>query len=117
MCVVANGYSVGEVTHVSVYIFLNRGEYDDQLKWPFRGEVTIQLLNQSGNEGHWEETFYYDDSVSNAVAGRVVGRQRAPTCKGYSQFIAHTDLRNGNQQYLRNDCLKFRISGVVVKSI
>ena len=36
--------------HVSVRMYLMRGEFDDHLKWPFRADVTIELLDQQGNE-------------------------------------------------------------------
>ena len=32
--------------YVSVFVHLMRGEHDDKLKWPFQGDITIQLLNQ-----------------------------------------------------------------------
>ena len=117
MClgVVANGYGDGEATHVSVCWCLNRGEYDDQLKWPFRGAIAIQLLNQSRDEGHCERTVTFDDSVDDEYAGRVVGQERA-TGLGFGQFIAHTELNTKNKEY-QNDSLKFRIAKFVVKSI
>ena len=31
----ANGFNDGEGTYVSVYVSLMRGEFDDQLMWPF----------------------------------------------------------------------------------
>ena len=37
----ANGIGCGEGTHLSVFVYLMRGEFDDQLKWPFRGSVTV----------------------------------------------------------------------------
>ena len=45
MClrVYANGVGTGKGTHVSVFVCLMRGEFDDLLKWLFHGEVTIQL--------------------------------------------------------------------------
>ena len=45
MClkVLANGEGKGKGTHVSVFIHLMRGEFDDDLKWPFNGKITIQL--------------------------------------------------------------------------
>ena len=112
----ANGVGDGEATHVSVFCFLNRGEYDDQLKWPFCGDITIQLLNQSREEGHRERTIEFDDTVHDVYAGRVVGMERAGGGRGYD-FIAHTKPRTENKDYLKNDCLKFRISKCVVKSI
>ena len=46
-----------------------------QLKWPFRGDITIQLLNQSSDEGHQQWTVDFGDKVDDSVAGRVVGRE------------------------------------------
>ena len=45
LCVYANGTGDGRGTHVSVFAHLMKGEFDDHLKWPFLGNVTIQLLN------------------------------------------------------------------------
>jgi len=41
MClsVVANGSGDGKGTHVSVFAYLMRGDFDDHLKWPFQGRV------------------------------------------------------------------------------
>ena len=118
MClgVVANGDGNGKATHVSVYFYLNRGEHDDQLKWPFRGDITILLLNQSRGEGHGV-TVRFSDTADDDVTGRVVGRKRAHHGWGKSKFIAHTELNTENKEYLRNDCLKFRISKIVIRSI
>ena len=113
----ANGCGDGKATHVSVSCQLNRGEYDDQLKWPFCGDITIQLLNQSSDEGHWEGFVRFDDTVSDRRADRVVGRERATYVWGCTRFIAQNKLNTKSNQYLKNDCLKFRISKFVIKSI
>ena len=56
MCikVFPEGNNKGKDTHVSIYIYMMKGEHDDTLKWPFRGDITIQLLNQLGDECHHE---------------------------------------------------------------
>ena len=115
--IVANGWGVCKGTHVSVYVYLMRGEHDDYLKWPFRGAVTIQLLNRKSDEGHKEATFNYNDSASDEYAGRVVGQERADGGWGSSSFIAHSDLNTEDREYLQNDCLLFRIPKIVVRSI
>ena len=117
LCVCANGTGDGEATHVSVFVDLMRGEYDDQLKWPFRGDITIQLLNQSRDEGHREMVVTFDDTTSDEYAGRVVGKERAPSSLGYQQFIPHTELTTKNKSYLKNDCLEFKVSKFVVRNI
>ena len=110
----ANGYNMSvRGTHVSVFVNLMKGEYDDQLKWPFRGDITIQLLNQRRDEGHWEKTVLIDDTVDDIVAGRVVAWwDMASSSRGYGQFIAHTELNTRNKKYLKNNCLKFRVSKI-----
>ena len=86
-----NGFGDGKGTHVSVFVHLMRGEYDDKLKWPFRGEITIQLLNQRRDERHLERTipFDHDDEVDDAYAGRVVGWNERAGGWGFHKFIAH----------------------------
>ena len=50
MCihVYPNGIGNGEGTHVSVFTCLMQGPYDDQLKWPFRGEEPSRLSTKLG---------------------------------------------------------------------
>ena len=52
----AGGYGNGKGTHVSVYLCLMNGPYDDKLEqsgcWPLRGRFTIELLNQVNDSDH-----------------------------------------------------------------
>ena len=48
----AKGQGRGEGTHVSLFVHLMRGEYDNRLKWPFRGHITVKLLNQRSEKQH-----------------------------------------------------------------
>jgi len=117
MClrVYANGYGDGEGTHVSVYIYLMQGEFDDHLKWPFRGDVTVAMLNQLEDNNHTTKTNRFTTSTNN---GRVVESERSPSGLGYPTFIAHTELNYNptrNYQYLKYDCLCFRIIKVKLK--
>ena len=36
-----NGYDIGENTHLSMYIFVMKSEYDAILPWPFKKKVTV----------------------------------------------------------------------------
>ena len=109
MClrVYANGDGDGKGTHVSVYTHLMRGEFDDHLKWPFRGHVTVAVLNQLEDNYHTKTTIRFTETY----IGRVTDRERASGL-GYHTFIGHTDLTYTpakNRQYLKYDCLRFRI--------
>ena len=46
------GVGIGKDIHVSVFTCLMRGNFDSHLKWPFRGNVTIQLVNQLEDKKH-----------------------------------------------------------------
>ena len=113
MClwVYANGCKEGKGTHVSVFACLIRGEFDDHLKWPFRCRVTIAMLNQLEDNNHITETISFTNTTDNKVIGRVTDGERGSGL-GYDTFIAHTDLTYDpakNCQYLKYDCLRFRI--------
>ena len=48
-----NGCLDAEGTHVSVFISLMKGDFDNQLEWPYRGAISIQLLDQEDIEEHY----------------------------------------------------------------
>ena len=109
----ANGSGNGKGTHVSYYIFLMSGEYDDVLEWPFQGEVTIELLNQLEDRNHHRDTIEFDESTPHQYKERVVGKLCSGTGWGCDRFISHSQLGYNsslNCQYLKDDTLYFRIS-------
>ena len=106
MVVVANSYGECKGTHTSVGVYLMKGEFDNQLEWPFRGYITIRLLSQEDED--YEETeipFTGTEPSYDSVASRVVakGRERAETGGAIFNFISHTNLQ---PKYLKHDCLK-----------
>lgn len=42
-----NGNGAGESSHISIYIKILPGEYDDLLRWPFSHSVSFTLFDQS----------------------------------------------------------------------
>lgn len=68
--VAPQGLGTGEGSHVSIHTYLMRGEYDDTLRWPFRGDITIQLLNQLGDECHHEQTTSFNERTPNQYCDR-----------------------------------------------
>ena len=110
MClrVTANGQGSGRGTHITVAVYLMKGEFDDQLEWPFRGDITIQLLNQQEG-GHYSRTIYQaKGEKSKASLG-----EKYICGWGISKFKSHSELF---PKYLRNDCLGFHVT-TFVKSI
>ena len=107
----ANGDGAAKGTHVSVFTYLMRGEFDSQLKWPFRGTVTIQLVNQLEDKEHHTDSNAYKDVPP--AAAQVDGERSAGW--GSPGFLPHSALGlsvASNRQYLKDDCLIFRIVSV-----
>ena len=98
--------------HVSCFICLMAGEYDDTLEWPFQGEVTIELLNQLEDKNHKKYTILFNESTNDECKQRV--REGGSTGGwGRPKFILHEDLEYNpvtNCQYLKDDSLYFRVS-------
>ena len=88
-----------------------KGKNDDNLSWPFTGEVTVTLLNQLEDENHHTDTVSFpQDTEDSDVSGRVVDSERAPIGYGWHKFISHNQLEVvENSQYLKDDCLYFQI--------
>ena len=84
-----NGNENGKGTHVSIFTYLMQGPYDDHLKWPFRGEITVQMVNQAGDHSHIDETIPYNDKTPDDTSDRVVGEERG---NGWGFMISYLSL-------------------------
>ena len=102
----ANGFSSGKGTHLSVSVYFMKGEFDDTLKWPFRGVISYRLLGQLNGEDHKTHSSTHDGKKDDRFCSRVLYRERAGSGMGPSKFISHSQL---NSKYLRNDTLQFQI--------
>ena len=114
LCVDANGSGTGRGTHVTLGTCLMRGEFDSHLKWPFRGNVAIQLVNQLEDSEH--HTYSYDYKDATPAAAQVDGERSVG--RGRPKFLLHSELglsMANNRQYLKDDCLIFCIVSVKLK--
>ena len=115
MCLIvcANGEFHGKGTHVTVYVQLLAGVNDDQLQWPFTGDIILELVNWREDKGHHSKTLSIGvvsglDKVTEGTAGMTAG---------LSQFISHSCLSyncSTNTEYLHKDSLHLRVKQVVV---
>ena len=117
MCirVVPRGLEEGKGTHMSLFVYLQKGQFDDHLKWPFRGEIAIQIVNQAGDHDHLEYSIIYDATVEDC-GNRVVDGKRSRGW-GYNQFFPRSDLQfnpKKNTQYLKNDIIIVRLAKVAL---
>ena len=113
--VVPNGYGTGRGSHITVAAQLMRGEYDNELEWPFEGDIRVELLNWRADKNHHLVTFTFNrhNDPDGTFSSRVTNRETA-TGYGYHQFISHIDMApTTNTEYLRDDYLKLRVSAII----
>ena len=112
MCIEVNAINSWWEGYMTVYVYLMRGEYDSMLKWPFRGDITIQLVNHNNGRDH-EKTANFNDPTTVLNAGlRVTIGEIADIGLDIIQFITHTEVESSTKTrlYLVNDCLTFRVT-------
>ena len=112
--IVTNGSGSGKGTHVSIYTYLMKGLYDKHLEWPFRGNITIQIVNQAGDHDHVERIIHYNDTISDNVANRVTSEERSNGW-GKPKFLSHSDLEYNavtKTQYLKDNHLIIRVVNI-----
>ena len=107
--VLANGEDGGKDSHVSVYLRVLKGLYDDSLKWPVTGSVTCELLNQLNDNNHYKWTFKFQEHTNFQVGDE----------RGKASFITHSALAENpskNTQFVMDDCLYFRVGVILDES-
>ncbi len=99
----ANGCASGRGKAIRVEIWSLRGEFDDKLKWPAEGRITIELINQRGGENVKGTSIFYWNKSANPTQKKssyIKQIKRIP-----DGFIEHCNLG----PFLANDTLFFHI--------
>ena len=102
----ANGRGKSKDTHISIFVNLMRGDYDNNLQWPFEGDIVVEFLNWREDNHH-----YRGDTISlnrhndtdGSFTSRVTEGEYAPTLWGIPHFITHSSLLydpDTNTEYL-----------------
>ena len=101
-----NGIGEGRRTHVSVQLEAHKGPFDKSLCWPAKCTMILQLLNQHRDQNHHTVTKKLEWQKPTVEVEVITFSDK---------FIAHNDLKwNAEKctQYLKDDCLHFRIARV-----
>ena len=120
--VYANGYGVGKDTHISIFVSLMRGDYDNGLQWPFEGDIVVELLNWRDDCRHNRGGTIDLNKLNNpdgSITSRVTEGEYARSARGAKSFISHSSLLynpDTNTEYLQDDCLRLRVVDIAVYS-
>ena len=105
-----NSFGSDKGSHLFLHVYPQKGEYDDQLQWPFNAIITIQLLNWSRNKCHEEKTIPHHATESK--------NQTRVTERSYN-FISCSVLESvsSDTRYINEDSVCFRIVNVEIISL
>ena len=106
-----NGFGGGKGTHLGVTVHMMRGEFDDHLKWPFRGNIFFVLLDQEGGKDRKNLVYVALFNATPLDTQRVVGAEVNSNGRGKAKVVPLSDLQ---PKYLKNDCIKLVIIKVVL---
>ena len=107
----ANGWC-GTGDAVAVVVSIVKGDYDDQLQWPFEGIITVQALNHISNSAH-SVSQKFKFSGGGYECQRVTDETQLEYGCWCDQFIRYDSLyynQMNNSQYLKVDCLFFLVT-------
>ena len=91
-----------------IYSYIMKGPYDDSLQWPFKGKVIVRVLNQCGDEDHYDYIFDYKDDEGKRVTRGERGNYLTTQCTCLPLNQLDYDAK-ADCQYLKDDCLKFKV--------
>ena len=106
--ITANGYGGGRGKAVCVSLWSMCGEYDNQIKWPAKVKIILEVINQHGGDNvvaQKDLVSWHKYGISIRVT--YIGNKNYSGC---CHLISHSELDN----YLVNDTLHFRVSTLVL---
>ena len=117
-----NGTGEGAGTHVSMFVIIVPGEFDDLLTWPFCGIITIHLINQRKDGSNMVHNVYYTlaDNLQYRKKPRLGIDDEFRMGWGTFNLIAHAQLGEGTvfagREHLKDNCLSFCVWNITVFS-
>lgn len=115
--VAAYGYAQCLGTQLCVVVILMKGTFDNYLKFPFYGDVTVQMVDQaSGKNLHYEATIEFHEGYAESVVGRPKHSQNEGIGE-LNYFPLHELLDKERLRFLKNNSLCFKITRIVIKEL
>ena len=97
-------------THVSVYVHLANGDFDQYIKWPFVGSIVIKIAAQKGEEPCTKTITYSEDTPRRY--SEVKPYVDLNDGWGCSKFLPHVNLES---RYLHDDTLHICVAKVTMR--
>ena len=125
LLVYPNGRDKWKNKYISLFVHLMKGDNDDSLTFPFRGDLLIQIVNWRENKNHAEQLVEFNEKTDprgkygarvTKLAATWSGRKRQGY--GFPNFLSHKFLEfneSRNTQYVSDDdTLHVRIMKIIL---
>lgn len=89
-----------------VNAYLMRGEFDDNLHWPFLAQITVKLKIKHVSNRYYSRIIIF---LGGPESEQVITSGRSPSYCGLADFITFEELECF---IIENSCLHIRISKV-----
>lgn len=116
----ANGYADVH-GYMSVFIHLMKGEFDNRLKWPVSGRITVKLLDQRYESNvdfartRWEG---YEKSIPFQARSPLIYSgldvSREDVQSGDTLYIGYGYTRPDEPQFIKHDRLVFAVTDIQI---
>ena len=103
-----NGVESGFATHISLFVHFMKGEYDDILEWPFRGRITLSILDQNDNYEKRRDIMETLEANPELAAFQRPTTSRNHKGFGYIEFASIPQIESST--YIKNDALFVKAS-------
>ena len=96
-----NGVDSGASSHISMFIHVMQGKFDNFLPWPFPGKITLTAVDQSESDPlHVTKTLVARPELQAFLRPKTAQNHKG---YGYVEMISHAVLRT--REYLKNNSL------------
>jgi TNF receptor-associated factor 2 len=93
---------------MSIYFMLMRGDYDANLRWPFKYKVTFTLIDQSAtNDDKRDIIKYCWPNTKETCFGYPIADMNIPY--GISKCFGHDLFEQNEKRYVQNDRMFIKI--------
>ena len=106
-----NGCSSGKGTHLSIYIFIMRGENDATLEWPFQKKVYFRVIDQQETDASKQNIFRFfyhqhpEPGLLKHFARPVAGEN---DCYGFAKFVSLETVQE--RRYIVDDTILIQVA-------
>ena len=100
------GDGQGKGTHISLFVVLMKGEYDDLLAWPFSHRVSLSLINQDHPLSP-EKAMTHKFLPNSESSSFQKPKDTFNIASGFPEFAPLNII--SNPSYVKNDTIYFRV--------